>query len=183
MYATANGRIGVHVQPLQNNYCLVKLTDRVAIITKALKRKGKDGRRARVQAGYFGFSNRASANKFAAVVNEKFGVDVIIRTPERLADVEIEVKVRAFDGLEELAWEKAKKTDEQERQAAADAALQEARASLQQDYFYDASDSWSKQFFDADGQWVGVNEESFECYSYEDWQADREDLRATSSSF
>jgi hypothetical protein len=175
MYATANGRIGVKVQSLQNNYSLVKLCDRVALITKALKRKGKGGRLARVQAGYFGFTTRDAANTFAAVINEKYGVDAIVRTASRLAGQEIEVKVRDFDGLETLAWEKARK---------AEVTLQEARESLQQDCFYDANDTWSKPFYSEDGlAWVGVDEQAFECYSYEDWQADQEDLRASSSSF
>ena len=129
---------------------------------------------ARVQAGYFGFASREAANTFAEAVNERFGVDVTIRTPQRLSGVLLEAKVRDFDGLEALCWEKAQK---------AEVTLQEARESLQQDCFYDANDTWSKPFYSEDGQWVGVDEEAFECYSYEDWQADREDLRASSSSF
>jgi hypothetical protein len=171
MYATTAGRIAVQVQPLQNNYSLVKLCDRVALITKALKRKGKGGRMARVQSGYFGFVSREAATTFAEAVSDRFGVEVTIRKPQRLSGVLLEAKIRDFDGLEALAWEKAKQPT-----------VQEARASLEVDWedehpYYDAKDTWSKPFYSEDGTWVGVPENG---YSEEDARANYEDLRTTS---
>ena len=176
MYATANGRIGVHVQPLQNNYSLVKLTDRVALITKALKRPGKGGRLARVQSGYFGFTNRTIANQFATAINQKYGVDALVRTAKRLIGMEIEVKVRDFDGLEALAWEKAQK---------AEVTLQEARASLEVDFDFAEKDEKfepSAEFRAKQREWLNhYNFEDDDPYgSEEDALADYEDLRTTS---
>jgi hypothetical protein len=170
MYATANGRITVQVQPLQNNYSLVKLCDRVALITKALKRKGKGGRMARVQSGYFGFTTRDAANQFAAVINEKYGVDAIVRTASRLAGQEIEVKVRDFDGLETLCWEKAQK---------AEVTLQEARASLEVDF--DEKFEPSAAFRAMQREWLNHYHCEDDPYGdEEDARADYEDLRTTS---
>lgn len=174
MYATANGRIAVQVQPLQNNYSLVKLCDRVALITKALKRKGKGGRMARVQAGYFGFTTRDAANQFAAVINEKYGVDAIVRTASRLAGQEIEVKVRDFDGLETLCWEKAQK---------AEVTLQEARASLEVDFDFAEKDEKfepSADFRAMQREWLNHYNCEDDPYGEEDALADYEDLRTTS---
>ncbi len=170
MYATTAGRIAVQVQSLQNNYSLVKLCDRVALITKALKRKGKGGRLARVQAGYFGFSNRASANQFATAINEKYGVDAIVRTASRLVGQQIEVKVRDFDGLEALAWEKARKTI---------VTLQEARASLEVDF--DEKFEPSAEFRALQREWLNHYHCEDDPYGdEEDALADYEDLRTTS---
>ncbi len=171
MYATANGRIAVQVQPLENNYSLVKLCDRVALITKALKRKGKGGRMARVQAGYFGFTTRDAANQFATAINEKYGVDAIVRTASRLAGQEIEVKVRDFDGLETLAWEKAQKTE---------VTLREARASLEVDF--EEKFEPSPAFRAMQREWLNHYNCEDDPYSdsEEDAQADYEDLRTTS---
>lgn len=176
MYATANGRLGVHVQPLQNNYSLIKLTDRVALITKALKRPGKGGRMARVQAGYFGFTNRDAANTFAAVIHEKYGVQVVIRSATRLIGMKVEVKIRDFDGLEALAWEKAQK---------AEVTLQEARASLEVDFDFAEKDEKfepSAEFRAKQREWLNhYNFEDDDPYgSEEDALADYEDLRTTS---
>ena len=170
MYATANGRIAVQVQPLQNNYSLVKLCDRVALITKSLKRKGKGGRLARVQAGYFGFTTRDAANTLAGAINEKYGVDAIVRTASRLSDMEIEVKVRDFDGLEALAWEKARKTE---------VTLQEARASLEVDF--EEKFEPSAEFRALQREWLNhYNCEDDPYGDEEDALADYEDLRTTS---
>jgi hypothetical protein len=169
MYATTAGRIAVKVQPLQNNYSLVKLCDRVALITKALKRKGKGGRLARVQAGYFGFTTRDAANTFATAINEQYGVDAIVRTASRLAGQAIEVKVRDFDGLEALAWEKARK---------AEVTLQEARASLEVDF--DEKFEPSAEFRAVQREWLNHYHCEDDPYGEEDALADYEDLRTTS---
>jgi hypothetical protein len=163
----------VRVQPQENNYSLVHLSDRVAVMTKALKRRGKGGRWARIQCGYFGFSSHQSAHAFAASVNERFGVEVTIRSPQRLTGCVVEAKVRDFDGLEKLAWNKATTIS-----------VQEARASLEGDWEeeFEATPEFEEQQRD----WWAKNPHLFEDnpysdgYSEEDARASYEDLRVTS---
>jgi len=89
---------------LGDRHSLVKLTDRIALITQALKRPGKAGRLARVVAGYFGFATEAEAIAFVDGLRRHFPKAFCqVRSSQRLASA-FEVKVRAFDGLEKFAW-------------------------------------------------------------------------------
>ena len=95
------------VVSLGERHSLIHLSDRVALITKALKRPGKDGRRARVVSAYFGFNTQDEAIAFVARLRRQFpSCYCKVRAGQRLGTA-IEVKVRAFDELERFAWELA----------------------------------------------------------------------------
>lgn len=92
------------VTALGDRHALVKLSDRIALITQALKRPGKAGRRARVVSAYFGFATEAEAIDFVTGLRRHFPKAFCqVRSSQRLTTA-FEVKVRAFDGLEKFAW-------------------------------------------------------------------------------
>jgi len=95
------------VVSLGDRHALIHLSDRVAILTKALKRPGKNGRRARLISAYFGFNSQDEAIAFVAQLRRQFpNAYCQIRGAQRL-DAAVEVKVRQFEGLERFTWELA----------------------------------------------------------------------------
>ena len=95
------------VVSLGDRHSLIHLSDRVALITKALKRPGKDGRRARVVSAYFGFDTQDEAISFVARLRRQFPASYCkVRAGQRLGTA-AEVKVREFAGLERFTWEVA----------------------------------------------------------------------------
>ena len=95
------------VVSLGDRHALIHLSDRVALITKALKRPGKDGRRARVVSAYFGFDTQDEAISFVARLRRQFPASYCkVRAGQRLGTA-AEVKVREFAGLERFTWEVA----------------------------------------------------------------------------
>jgi hypothetical protein len=102
-------RIRVTAKQLGDRHFQVNLSNRIALITQTLKRKGKNGRMARVKAGYFGFNSHAEAIAFANGVRGKFPkARLEVRSAKRL-NTAIEVKV-SHDCVEQLAWEILKKS-------------------------------------------------------------------------
>lgn len=97
------------VTALSDRHSLVKLSDRIAIITRALKRKGKAGKTAAIVAGYFGFATQKEAQAFVNALRGYFPKSFCqVRPSQRLA-TPFEVKVRAFAALERFAWSVATK--------------------------------------------------------------------------
>lgn len=92
------------VTALADRHAFIKLSDRIALITRALKRSGKNGRRAAVVAAYFGFSTQDEAIEFIAGLRHHFKKAFCqVRRSERL-NTPYEVKVRSFEGLEAFIW-------------------------------------------------------------------------------
>jgi len=95
------------VVPLGDRHSFIHLTNRVAVITKALKKPGKDGRRARVISAYFGFDTQDEALSFVARLRRQFPASYCQVRPAQRLGTAIEVKVRQFEGLERFTWELA----------------------------------------------------------------------------
>jgi hypothetical protein len=93
------------VTSLSDRHALIRLSDRVALITQSLKRPGRGGRKARLIAGYVGFDSYAAAAAFVQGIRQYFPKCFCeIRTAQRLTTA-IEVKSRySFEGLEALLW-------------------------------------------------------------------------------
>ncbi|HEY9692214.1 MAG TPA: hypothetical protein V6D15_08425 [Oculatellaceae cyanobacterium] len=92
----------VKVQLLDNRHALVNLTPTTAYITYCLKRPGKGGRLARVEAAYFGFSNYDEATAFCQQLQQqKIAKRVILRESQRLATA-YEVKVNGLNDAQIL---------------------------------------------------------------------------------
>lgn len=113
------------VTALADRHSFIKLSDRIAIITKALTRPGKNGRRARVVSAYFGFSSQDEAIAFITGLRRYFPKAFCQARPGQRLATAVEVKVRAFEGLERFTWELAAKpaivaTDITSEQAKAD---------------------------------------------------------------
>ena len=97
-------RIRVRVQQLGDRHFQVNLCSRIALITQSLLRSGKNGRMARVKAGYFGFDSFDEAQVFADSVRKRYPkARMQVRVGKRLA-MAYEVKV-SHDAVESLAWE------------------------------------------------------------------------------
>lgn len=92
------------VTTLSDRHAFIKLSDQIALITQALKRPGKAGRRARVVSAYFGFATESEAIAFIAKLRGSFPKVFCQMRPAQRLTTAIEVKVRAFDGLEKFAW-------------------------------------------------------------------------------
>jgi hypothetical protein len=102
-------RIRVSVQCLGERHSLVKFNARIAMITQTLKRAGKNGRRARVVAGYFGFPDQDAAMTFVRNIQGRFPkARVQVRAAERLGTA-VEVKVSG-EFVEALCWELLRNT-------------------------------------------------------------------------
>jgi hypothetical protein len=94
---------------LSDRHAFIKLSDRIAFITKSLTRAGKNGRRARIVSAYFGFNSQYEAIAFITELRKYFPRCYCqARSGQRLGTA-IEVKVRAFEGLEQFIWELAAK--------------------------------------------------------------------------
>ena len=93
------------VTTLSDRHALIRLSDRVALITQALKRPGRGGRKARPTAGYVGFDCYEAAAAFVRGLKQYFPKCFCeIRTAQRLTTA-IEVKIRySFEGLESFLW-------------------------------------------------------------------------------
>jgi len=92
------------VVSLGDRHALIKLSDRIALITKSLKRPGKGGRRAAVVSAYFGFATADEAQSFIRSLRGYFPKAFCqLRKAERLSTA-FEVKVRSFPALERFAW-------------------------------------------------------------------------------
>ena len=97
-------RIRVTAKQLGDRHYQINLSDRIALITQTLLRPGKNGRMARVKAGYFGFSSHDEAIAFANEIRRRFpACRMQVRQGNRLNSV-WEVKV-AHACVEELAWQ------------------------------------------------------------------------------
>lgn len=95
------------VVSLSDRHAFIKLSDRVAIITQALKRPGKGGRRARLVAAYAGFNSQAAAIAFVAGLKRYFSKAYCeVRRATRLTACQWEVKIRYFNetALETFMW-------------------------------------------------------------------------------
>jgi hypothetical protein len=92
------------VTSLSDRHALIRLSDRVALITQSLKRPGRGGRKARLTAGYVGFDCYEAAalcERTEAILSQ-----MLLRNPhaQRLTTA-IEVKIRySFEGLESFLW-------------------------------------------------------------------------------
>jgi hypothetical protein len=85
---------------LSDRHCQINLSDRIAVITQALTRKGKNGRKARLVSAYFGFDTFNDCQIFIAGLKRyfpKFYSEV--RKGQRVGTA-FEVKLRDFNGLE-----------------------------------------------------------------------------------
>jgi hypothetical protein len=103
-------RIRVKVRQLQERHNFIEFSGRIGMITQTLKRAGKNGRRARVVAGYFGFPDQDSAMVFVRNIQGRFPkARVQVRAAKRLATV-VEVKV-AGEFVEALVWELLGRTE------------------------------------------------------------------------
>ncbi|MBD2093527.1 hypothetical protein H6F67_27205 [Microcoleus sp. FACHB-1515] len=94
------------VSLLSDRHAFIKISDRVAVITKALKRPGKNARRARLVAAYVGFDTQQQAIAFVNGIKRYLSKAYCqIRRSERLATA-WEVKIRYFNesALETLIW-------------------------------------------------------------------------------
>jgi hypothetical protein len=91
------------VTALADRHAFIKLTGRIAIIIKALQRPGKNGRRARVVAAYFGFNSQDEAIAFITGLRKYFPKAYCQARPGQRATA-IEVKIRSFEGLERFTW-------------------------------------------------------------------------------
>jgi len=92
---------------LGDRHAFVKISSRVAVITQALKRAGKGGRRARLVSAYFGFNTEDEAIAFVTRLRRYFpNAYCQVRKGQRL-EAAFEVKVREFKGLEMFTWEVA----------------------------------------------------------------------------
>jgi len=95
------------VVSLGDRHALVRINERIAVITQALKRPGKNGRRARLVGAYFGFATQDEAIAFVAGLRRQFPKAYCqVRFGQRLGAA-VEVKVRAFEGLEMFTWKLA----------------------------------------------------------------------------
>ena len=93
----------VRVQLLDNRHAFVQLNPTTAYITYCLKRPGKGGRLARVEASYFGFDSYDEATTFCQQLQEqKLAKRVILRESQRL-ETRYEVKVNGLD--DNIIWE------------------------------------------------------------------------------
>ena len=93
----------VKVQLLDNRHAFVQLNPTTAYITYCLKRPGKGGRLARVEASYFGFDNYDEATTFCnQLQKDKLAKRVILRESQRL-QTRYEVKVNGLD--DNIIWE------------------------------------------------------------------------------
>lgn len=102
-------QLKVSVQLLKDGYAQVKLCDRVHVLTKALKRPGKGGRRAKVQTAYVGFKSEQSAQRFITRLRELFPTARALLRPSKRLTTPHEVKLWEFVGLEEFLLEISKK--------------------------------------------------------------------------
>ncbi|MBD2089245.1 hypothetical protein H6F67_05195 [Microcoleus sp. FACHB-1515] len=99
------------VTSLSDRYAFIQLSDRIGLVTQALKRSGKGGRRARVISAYFGFATEAEATDFIAGFRRYFPKAFCqVRQSQRLATA-FEVKVRDFPALEKFVWTLAAKPE------------------------------------------------------------------------
>jgi len=97
-------RVRVSVRQLGDRHFQVNLCNHVALITQSLLRAGKNGRMARVKAGYFGFDSFDEAQVFADSVRRRYPkARMQVRAGKRLA-MAYEVKV-SHDAVEAMAWE------------------------------------------------------------------------------
>lgn len=91
---------------LSDRHAFIRISDRVAVITRALKRPGKGGRLARLVAAYVGFDSQQQAIAFVNGIKRYLGKTFCqIRRAERLTSA-WEVKIRYFNeaALETLIW-------------------------------------------------------------------------------
>jgi len=98
-------RLAYKVTVLADRHALIRISDRVALITQALKRSGRGGRKARLIAGYVGFDCYEAAAAFVSGLKQYFPKCFCeIRSAQRLATA-LEVKIRySFEGLESFLW-------------------------------------------------------------------------------
>lgn len=87
-------KIRVRVQQLEDRHFFIQFSDRVGAVTQTLKRPGKNGRKAKTVAGYFGFEYFNDANRFAAITKQRFpNARIQVRPSKRLTGCMFEVKV------------------------------------------------------------------------------------------
>ena len=97
-------RTRYRVTALADRHAFVRLTERIALITQALKRPGKHGRRARVISAYFGFATEAEATEFVTGFRRYFPKSFCQVRPSQRLTAAFEVKVRDFPALEKFVW-------------------------------------------------------------------------------
>lgn len=99
----------IRVKLLGDGFAFVQLSKRVATITQILKRPGRDGRRARTVAAYFGFDSEAAAKQFLAQSRRSSPqIYGLVRFSQRL-ETPWEVKIFGDSG-ERMAWYLLKST-------------------------------------------------------------------------
>lgn len=94
------------VSLLDDRHALVHISDRVAVITRTLKRPGKGGRLARLVSAYAGFNSQSAAIAFVSGIKRYLSKAFCqVRRSERLATA-WEVKIRYFNesALETFMW-------------------------------------------------------------------------------
>jgi hypothetical protein len=97
-------RVRVTARQLGDRHFFIALNAKVGIVTQSLLRAGKNGRKAKVKAGYFGFSTHSEAIVFANSVRSRFPkARLEVRQAKRL-NTTFEVKV-SHDCVEQLAWD------------------------------------------------------------------------------
>ncbi|OLP19835.1 hypothetical protein BST81_03415 [Leptolyngbya sp. 'hensonii'] len=92
--------IRTHIITLKDGFSLLQISPRLALMYKALKHPGKNGRRDRIQCAYFGFDSEQSAQEFVTWLRSHYsGIRCLARESDRLPECAFEVKVWEFDGL------------------------------------------------------------------------------------
>jgi hypothetical protein len=83
------------------------LSNRVAVITQTLLRKGKGGRLSRVKATYLGFDDFETANQAAKQIKAQYPKIQISLRPAKRLKTKFELKVRGNEA-EQIAWDALK---------------------------------------------------------------------------
>lgn len=100
----------VKVRLLDDRFCEIHISPRCCYIVKILKRPGKGGRLARVQAAYFGFDNELSAQAYASSLSAKHRATV--RPAKRLTGCAYEVKVASDSMTDEQIFRQSAQLSE-----------------------------------------------------------------------
>lgn len=88
------------VTRLKDGFSLLLISPRLALMYKALKRAGRNGRKDRIQCAYFGFDTEAEAQAFADYLKNRFeSARAVVRESDRLPECGWEVKVWEFPAL------------------------------------------------------------------------------------
>ncbi|NJO74181.1 MAG: hypothetical protein HC833_10760 [Leptolyngbyaceae cyanobacterium RM1_406_9] len=100
--SSTSGLVHTRVIPQADGFSLLSISDRIALMYRALKRPGKGGRKDRIQCGYFGFESQEKAQAWAEMIRNRYAemqIRLVVRESDRLPECAFEVKVWEFEGL------------------------------------------------------------------------------------